>query len=232
MSQLQKTKSNAVQNGKKSAARLRARKTITSGSETYPLYGALAFVPTVLRARFPYTDTLNVSAGVGLNTYLFNSNNMYDPNYTGTGHQPRGWDQAVTYYKYYRVVSAEMHVRATWNGVPDNTFYVGVFLDADTVTTTTFSDMLERFGPYHGLLLPSVLANVDLPTLRVDIAKLANKALTLQRTAVTSAPDLLGPRMGIWWGRADGGTPSYSPLLFVDIVYTCELFEPNEIGGS
>lgn len=200
----------------------------------FPLYGTLAFVPPVLRAEFPYNDNLNLAASTGLNTYLFNSNNMYDPNYTGTGHQPRGWDQITPYYKYYRVVSATMHVKATWNGIADSATYVGVFLDADgTVSTTTYQDMLERFGSkYHRVLKPSVLAQASLPTIRVDINKLANKALSVQRTAVGSAPDLPGPRMGVWWGRCDGSTMSYYPLLFVSIVYTCELFEPTEIGGS
>jgi len=200
----------------------------------YPIYGALAFVPPVLRAVFPYNDNLNFSAGAGLNTYLYNSNNMYDPNYTGTGHQPRGWDQASAYYKYYRVKSVTMTVTATWNGIADSTFYVGVFLDADTtISTTTYQDMLERFGPrYHRLLKPSVLAQASPPPLRVNLDKLANKALAVQRTAVGSGPDLPGPRLGIWWGRCDGVLPSYSPLLFVNLIYTCELFEPTEIGGS
>jgi len=200
----------------------------------YPIYGALAFVPPILRAQFPYNDNLNFAAGTGLNTYLYNSNNMYDPNYTGTGHQPRGWDQATAYYKYYRVKSVTMNVRATWNGIADSTFYVGVFLDADTtISTTTYQDMIERFGPKHyRLLKPSVLAEAALPTIRVDLDKLANKALAVQRTAVGAGPDLPGPRLGIWWGRCDGVLPSYSPLLFVNLLYTCELFEPTEIGGS
>lgn len=206
----------------------------TSRTSAFPLYGTLAFMPPVLRAEFPYNDNLNFAAGAGLNTYLFNSNNMYDPNYTGTGHQPRGWDQITPYYKYYRVVSVTMQVKATWNGIADSVFYVGVFLDADTtISTTTYQDMLERFGPkYHRLLKPSVLAQAVPPTIRVDLDKLANKALSVQRTAVGSAPDLPGPRLGVWWGRCDGALPSYSPLLFVTLVYTCELFEPTEIGGS
>ncbi len=212
----------------------RNSKQVASSTSAFPVYGPLAFFPPVLHTKFPYNATLILAASTGLNTYLFNSNNMYDPDYTGTGHQPRGWDQANTYYKYYRVKSVTLDVSATWNAIPDAAYYVGVFVDSDaTITYTSFQDFIERYGPSKfRVLKPSVLASVKLPRIKVDLDKLSNKALSVQRTAVSSAPDLPGPRLGIWWGRMDGGTPSYYPLIICNLVYECELFEPTDIGSS
>ncbi len=205
---------------------------LVSGS-VFPLYGALPFFPPSFRASLPYHAYFNTSS-VGLNSQLFNSNNLYDPDYTGTGHQCRGWDQLTPYYKYYRVISVTMSVHAFWDMNVSGAFYIGHFVDADTtVSTTAYSDMIERFGPKRvKVLKPSVFSEVRLPQLTVNLTKLANKALAVQRTAVGSAPDLAGPRLGLWWGQADGSTPTASPRILVDLVYTFDLFEPTEIGGS
>jgi len=51
-----------------------------------------------------YTDRLTISlATVTATTYVYNLNGCFDPDRTGTGHQPYGYDIVATLYNRYRV---------------------------------------------------------------------------------------------------------------------------------
>lgn len=68
------------------------------------------------RATFRYSETVvDTSSAVqaSLGTYVFSANGCYDPNNTGTGHQPRGFDQLMTLYDHYTVLSSKITVRFT-----------------------------------------------------------------------------------------------------------------------
>lgn len=63
-----------------------------------------------VRVRYPcimkYSETFQLStgtAGVMGTQQVMTLNCLYDPNVTGTGHQPYGYDQLVTLYKAYKV---------------------------------------------------------------------------------------------------------------------------------
>lgn len=67
--------------------------------------------PSRTFARLKYVDNLpqSGSAGVGID-YLFNLNSVFDPDRTGTGHQPYGHDQLSAIYNRYRVWSCRYKV--------------------------------------------------------------------------------------------------------------------------
>ena len=44
--------------------------------------------------------------------YRFALNNLFDPNLTGVGHQPHGFDQLSTIYNRYRVIGATYSINA------------------------------------------------------------------------------------------------------------------------
>lgn len=57
-----------------------------------------------------YTDNLTNRTGTEV---AFRLNSLYDPNFTGTGHQPLGFDQYAALYNYYRVYKVDVQVRVT-----------------------------------------------------------------------------------------------------------------------
>jgi len=60
-----------------------------------------------------YTDYVTFDAGAGLaSTRVYSVNSLFDPDVTGVGHQPRGFDQIIAMYNYYRVTSAKIFVDA------------------------------------------------------------------------------------------------------------------------
>lgn len=60
------------------------------------------------------SEKLNIVCTSGASNYhLFNFNNLYDPDRTGTGHQPCGFDEWTAFYSIYRVLSASIDIWAT-----------------------------------------------------------------------------------------------------------------------
>lgn len=70
--------------------------------------------PQKMRLRFKYADTGYTSAlavGNGYSdTYIFRGNSCFDPDYTGVGVQPYGWDEYCALYGYYVVRASSIKV--------------------------------------------------------------------------------------------------------------------------
>lgn len=66
------------------------------------MYSMATPVATRLRTILKYSENLQPT-GISLYEYLFNLNSLFDPNRTGVGHQPLGYDQLTPLYGRYRV---------------------------------------------------------------------------------------------------------------------------------
>lgn len=64
------------------------------------------FIPNRYITKMIYADSLdldNTSGGTTLASAIFRLNGLYDPNYSGVGHQPMGYDQLTPLYQRYLV---------------------------------------------------------------------------------------------------------------------------------
>lgn len=72
-------------------------------------FGKNAF-PSQLRNTLTYTETVSFSLVSGFASYVFSANGLYDPNITGTGHQPYYFDQLMALYNHYTVLKSRIKV--------------------------------------------------------------------------------------------------------------------------
>lgn len=63
--------------------------------------------------RYVEVITLDPTTPAFSTGYVYSLNGMYDPNITGTGHQPMGFDTFVGLYDHYRVFAT--HVKVTFS---------------------------------------------------------------------------------------------------------------------
>jgi len=66
-------------------------------SNTMPIFSA----KTTRALRYSDYFQLTTTSGA-VSTYVFAANGLYDPNITGTGHQPMGFDQLLQFYNHYQ----------------------------------------------------------------------------------------------------------------------------------
>lgn len=63
-------------------------------------------------ATLRYVDHFLQNADTSLTVTQWRANSLFDPDLTGVGHQPRGFDQWMTLYQKYAVLSSTITVRA------------------------------------------------------------------------------------------------------------------------
>lgn len=80
--------------------------------------------PTIRFAKLKYAETISLDPGTGatsIASYSFRANDLYDPNYTGTGHQPLYFDNLMQLYGRFCVMYSRIRVSFFNNKV--NTIY-------------------------------------------------------------------------------------------------------------
>lgn len=70
-------------------------------------------MPQIKRARLRYTTTIDLDPSVSTPfvRYTFRANDLYDPDATGTGQQPMGYDQLAAFYPTWAVVGSRIRVK-------------------------------------------------------------------------------------------------------------------------
>ena len=82
--------------------------------------------PAQCTVKLAYVDSIAIDAIAGPDNfqyYIFRANSCYDPDYTGQGHQPMGFDEYMKLYDHYQVKWSSIKVtnmpyQATGNATP------------------------------------------------------------------------------------------------------------------
>lgn len=89
----------------------KSSKKFAGGPKTVNATQVLA-VPDRILLKLPYYEQIKWSGNTSA-FYDFNLNSVYDPNRTGVGHQPLGYDQWGKLYNRYRVYGVTVRLSAT-----------------------------------------------------------------------------------------------------------------------
>jgi hypothetical protein len=107
------------------------------------------------RTKLNYYDTATISTGAGsAGTRVYSCNGLYDPDITGTGHQPMPFDQLMLTYEHYVCTSALITVSFR-NSSTTATMGIGISANASATPTTATQTLIEngvmvrdRLSPY------------------------------------------------------------------------------------
>lgn len=90
--------------------------------------------------KFRYCEIITLDPATAVpSVHYFSANGLHDPNITGTGHQPLGWDQWKAFYNHYAVLGAKCTVRVCPNNSSASVpaACVSLFLNDDTTLDVT-----------------------------------------------------------------------------------------------
>jgi hypothetical protein len=88
-----------------------------------------------------YVAAVDLASGVTPGVNVFSANGLYDPDITGTGHQPRGFDQLIALYDHYVVTKSKCTVHFRGFTAPT---VVGVELQSSSTTQSDYIDYAEQ----------------------------------------------------------------------------------------
>lgn len=211
-----------------------------------------SILPLRLSVNLIYADSFTLTGGAASYAdYTFMLNGIYDPNITGTGHQPRGFDTYAGLYTQYRVHSASVRVLAA-NTVADTTSagpqLFGSFI-SDTVTGAVSVLDIQEAG-YSGGYIKSRYRAIQKAGVSVSTNVCSTggrySMLQLQRilygiavepldcyTAVSANPTYAPVYFTVWTGNLDA-TASAATVLpcNIRIVFNVEFMVPVYLGSS
>ena len=102
--------------------------------------------------RHKYCDTVTIPAGTGAGVptiYQFRANSIYDPDYTGVGHQPLFHDEMAAQYKYYTVMSSR--IKVTFPGTNAQEANYIIWVDDDSFVPMNVNDAQEQHRSSYSL---------------------------------------------------------------------------------
>ncbi len=188
---------------------------------------------TKFKTNLRYTDQIVLNPGVaGIRAvHTFRANSLFDPDETGVGHQPRGFDQIMPMYEHYTVIGARM--KATFMAeTPNQNARVCVALLNSGTALAAFNDYLES-----GTAVTRFLTNTSQPSVtvvqKVSLAKWFSKKLlsedTVQGTITASPIDICHFHVVVAGVNAvDTG----SVAIQIEIQFVAVFTEPTVVAQS
>lgn len=102
------------------------------------------FPPRVKKVlRYSGNAGLISTSGV-VASYVLRATDLYDPDYTGTGHQPMGFDQMMVFYEHFVVTRAKLTVN--FNSASGSAQSCCIRVDANNTPITVIDQILEFGG--------------------------------------------------------------------------------------
>lgn len=160
-------------------------------------------IPDKVTITHKYRELVQLTtAAGGMGRYTFSANGMYDPNITGTGHQPMYFDQLSGLYNHYVVIGSKIKVRLVPYNQSQPALQFALFLNDDTTLTPTTVDGVAEQTKAVSRLYP------------------ATQAYPASVTCKFSARKVFGP--SIMANTALQGSNSANPAeqQFFDLVYS------------
>jgi hypothetical protein len=197
--------------------------------------------PSRIQRTFTYAELISFqsgSAGIG-GTFFYSANGMFDPDISGGGHQPLGFDELMTMYNHYTVYRSKISVQFIHGSGSTTTGACGIYLSPDTTNITAVSRLLENGLVTWKTLLP---VNVDgsHASLSMDCDVASYYGRDLNPRELEESTDLYGtaaanPNDQVYFGLlAFDPTASNQITLFaiVEIIYYAFLWEPRKLAQS
>lgn len=142
--------------------RIDVQEQIISGIPLFPL--------KTFKRRLRYCDTITAtSTGAVMGAYKFAANGLYDPDVTGTGHQPAGFDQMMLSYNHFCVTYSR--ITATFRN-QNIDCCVGIRLSGTSTTQPNINQALEDGRLVRDFVTrPSISGYYKTLEMEVDIGK-------------------------------------------------------------
>jgi len=182
--------------------------------------------PSRATALLRYNETIEIAPTTGVSGhYLFRANSIFDPNFTGTGHQPYGHDTYQAIYNHYKVNYATIVIVP----VENDDGMIGCTITDDSTVNVSFDNCKE----VKNTVMKAMGAN-GTPE---KIVQYYNKNQVFEENA-----DGCGANFGanpteqaffdVWCAMKTATTTGVTFTLNISITYNVSFWELKDLGES
>lgn len=184
--------------------------------------------PERIRATLRYADIVSPTSAA-LGNYVFASNGCYDPDITGTGHQPLYFDQYMAVYDHYLVVRSALRVTALpITGTP---YVLTVMPNDDNGSTSVYSSEMESPGAANRIVTDTKGPEMVQITYKPEGAFTDLIAANPNMRGTVSTNPTEQQCFIVRTGSVDL-TTAIAPKLMIEILYDVVFFELKTVTGS
>lgn len=112
----------------------------------------------VTRLRYDQVGNMTTTGG-SIVKQVWRANSVFDPDFTGAGHQPLYFDQFAAIYNQYAVIKSKITTVFTMSEGGTVPILCGLVGDDDGTTSTTFATLQEKSHGSSRVLMPTTGAN-------------------------------------------------------------------------
>lgn len=179
-------------------------------------------------------NVLNVGASGFPVTHVWSLNGIFDPNITGTGHQPIGFDELMPFYDHYCVIGARVRVTAT-NHDPNQAQTIALQIKDNDSTSVLLTQAIENgLVNYKTLGRAGTAAGTKTLTTMINTSKFFGRKVlqgTKYQGTISANPED-GVYLHVIVSPADQSTDLGSVFYTIEIEYVAILTEPKVLGQS
>ena len=204
-------------------------------AKRYPANGTVGKptpFPIRMVVRFKYSQTFTISSAlVSTGNYNFACNSIYDPDLTGTGHQPYAHDTYSTIYNQYTVLKS--FIKVTPVKQQNEYLTIGLGIEDSVLATTNFDTWSEK--PTYKLqgCMKNGSTYGNPITMSWDRAKRFPKADTYRDLSAPFGANPAEIEVFNFCAQAQTSADTVGGNIFLaEIWYTCELYELASLGSS
>lgn len=193
---------------------------------------ALHPIPQRFITKMKYSEQVNTDAN---GQYRFNLNSIYDPNSTGTGHQPYGYDTLSTLYNRYRVISCGWRIQVNWQANQNaQPVLVGAIPANEALTFLSLAELRENprakyINQNYGAETIALTGKSYIPSL-VGRNKAQYMADDRYQALINSSPNELAI-LNVVTGPNGLDSPASATIQIV-LEYTVEFFDIKHLAQS
>ncbi len=190
--------------------------------------GIIAIAAHTKTVTLIYSDTQVIDPTSSIATHIWSANGCFDPDITGAGHQPAGFDEYMNFYDHYQVMSSKIvaKVIAPETAATANQIWATLYLSDNTNATGSQQRVIE-----NGLCSWSVLGSGTRGTGVMNLTNsfVHDKFFSRRKGDNSIGNSATNPVDGAFYmvslTAADGGATSNTVRVVVEIQYTVRFTE-------
>ncbi len=199
--------------------------------------------PATRVVKLRYVTSIDLNPALASKSFhQFRANSLFDPDYTGIGHQPLGFDQLVTpFYNHYTVVGSKITANFVYSSSNINEgSMIGIYLSDDDQIPVAGLDIAEQgLGKYR--VVPSVnYAAIGGKTPTISNTFSAKKMFNLtdikDNTARVGAPVTANPSedaiFTVWTQGLNSAVDYGTTRVLITMNFTAICSEPKSLVSS
>jgi len=191
--------------------------------------------PDVMCVQLKY-NRAGAFTGAAPQSNVFRGNSVFDPDYSGVGAQPRGFDQWKTLYRRYRVIASKVTARGGTIAASNASGIVVTALNTNTVIGNPVDALESNFAECSKVGTSQGDSSMTVTNYKSTATVRGGPKDLVQYESDLSALVSANPAQQWYWHvllyNADGTTGTVDSNINVEIIYYVEFYDRETLSQS